>query len=234
MAHRILLADDNPTARSMASGILASEGYEVLAANDAEQAGNMVGEFRPGLIVADVHMPGGGGVALCEAVRSFPATAQIPVLLAAGRMDRFTRADATAAGAQGLVSKPFEASALLLAVAALLPPPKGKPRRDEDFDQDDDSERTAPETAREYESAWQAATEGDEPLFVSQRGEAETSGAISELASPSDNAQEPPELAIAGTTVHLELEMAAASVPRSPSIFAADTIVTEEESIPWL
>lgn len=211
MTHRVLLADDNPTARSMASSILASEGYEVMTAGDAEQAGGMVGEFRPGLILADVHMPGGGGVALCEAVKSFPATAKIPVLLAASRADRFSAEDAAKAGAQGLVSKPFEATALLSAVEALLPPPKGRPqRRDEDLDEEEDerpepvAKAAEPAGAADYESAWRAATSDDEPLFVPR--------------------EVPPDMEIAGAGVSAAVAMQAPRILATP----------ESEEIPWL
>ena len=129
------------------------------------------------------------------------------------------------AGAQGLVSKPFEASALLSAVEALLPRAKGRAKRVEDFEEDEDEVREdeardkrltqapMPEVAdgREYQSAWEAATSDDEPLFVPREA----------AAAPM------PELEIAGAGLSAVGVAVAAQEPRI-------LLTTESDEIPWL
>ena len=67
----------------------------------------------PDLVLADVLMPGKSGYEVCEALKSDPATASIPVLLLAGNFEPFDEARARAARADAHIVKPFESQAFI-------------------------------------------------------------------------------------------------------------------------
>lgn len=66
-ATRILIVDDEPNARNALSELLRDEGYEVASAGDGSAAKARLDEFRPDVLLTDVHMPGGDGPELVEA-----------------------------------------------------------------------------------------------------------------------------------------------------------------------
>ncbi|MFM0213999.1 response regulator, partial [Paraburkholderia sediminicola] len=61
-------------------------GYHVLLAEGGEAALDKAAQRLPDLIVTDWDMPGIDGIALCERLKFYPALAQIPVVMASGRV----------------------------------------------------------------------------------------------------------------------------------------------------
>lgn len=130
MALKILLADDSMTAQNMGKKILTEAGYEVIAVSNGAAAVKKIAEHKPGLVVADVYMPGYSGLEVCERVKNAQETAKTPVILTVGKMEPFKAEDGQRVRADGLIVKPFEASDLLAAVkkieqklAMMAPPP---------------------------------------------------------------------------------------------------------------
>ena len=80
-------------------------------------------EITPDVVLADVVMPGKSGYEVCEAIKQDPALAHIPVLLLTGTFEAFDEARATAAGANGQITKPFEAQALVARVSEVMNAP---------------------------------------------------------------------------------------------------------------
>jgi two-component system cell cycle sensor histidine kinase/response regulator CckA len=68
----VLVVDDTPLARRIATRILSEEGYRVLEADGADEALEVLGEARGrvDLVLLDVVMPGGDGVALTKSIRA--------------------------------------------------------------------------------------------------------------------------------------------------------------------
>ncbi|MFL5410134.1 MAG: response regulator, partial [Myxococcales bacterium] len=56
-AERILLVDDEQNARSALKSLLTDEGYDVGEAKDGEEALKLLGDFAPGIVLADLRMP---------------------------------------------------------------------------------------------------------------------------------------------------------------------------------
>ncbi|MEO7272156.1 MAG: ATP-binding protein [Vicinamibacterales bacterium] len=63
---RVLVVDDEEPIRRLLGRLLAKRGYEVAEAKSIAEALSLVQTFQPGLVIADVKMPGGGGVALAR------------------------------------------------------------------------------------------------------------------------------------------------------------------------
>ena len=69
----ILVVDDEDMIRSLLRLILVREGYEVMEAENGEDALSMVREEKPDLVLLDVMMPGMDGFTVCERLRQSPA-----------------------------------------------------------------------------------------------------------------------------------------------------------------
>ncbi len=120
MKRRILLADDSPHAQRMGERILRDEGYEVVSVTDGETALLRARDFDPDVIIADISLPGVSGYDICREVKAKKDAVFTKVILTAGLLEHFDAEKATQAGYDGILRKPFEASAMLELVNSLV------------------------------------------------------------------------------------------------------------------
>lgn len=113
----ILLADDSPHAQRIGERILREEGYEVVSLTDGDTAAERMADVDPDLVIADVFLPGRDGFELCRFVKTYHRHAR--VILTAGLLERFDEADATKAGCDAILRKPFEASVVMQTIRPL-------------------------------------------------------------------------------------------------------------------
>ncbi|MDI1273337.1 response regulator [Polaromonas sp.] len=124
-----IVVDDEPMLAKFIQSYLSFEGFHVrLASNRAE----VVAEFRkqpaPDLILLDVMLPDADGFDILLRLRQHPALKDVPVIMLTGKATREAVLKGLAGGADGYVTKPFEADALMLVVRTVLglpPEPKG-------------------------------------------------------------------------------------------------------------
>jgi two-component system response regulator AtoC len=110
----VLVVDDDAGLREMLELLLAAKGYDVLTADGVASAFERMGEHDFDLILSDVRMPGGGGKALLERLRSEGDLTPVILLTAYGTID-----DAVAVlkmGATDYLQKPFDKDDLLLRI----------------------------------------------------------------------------------------------------------------------
>ncbi|PYX06935.1 MAG: metal-dependent phosphohydrolase [Acidobacteria bacterium] len=117
---RILVIDDNPDIMLLMQELLATRGYEVVAAPDAVQAEAEVRRQAPDLILSDVIMPGKSGYELCREFKDDPVTRLIPFVLITGLTDRDDRLKGIECGADDFLNKPIYAEELFARVKSLL------------------------------------------------------------------------------------------------------------------
>jgi DNA-binding response OmpR family regulator len=117
---RILLADDSPQALRLAEQILTGHGIEVVSVTDGAVALRRLTDVRPDVLITDVFLPTKNGFDLARFMRSQPEFRQTGIIFAGGPADEFNESDAKNAGADVILKKPFEASALLGAVEQLI------------------------------------------------------------------------------------------------------------------
>jgi CheY-like chemotaxis protein len=115
----VLIVDDNLVNLKLARVLLASDGYEVRTAADAEEALTVLKDFRPRLILMDLQLPGMDGLELTRRLKADPGTRHIAVLAVTAYAMKGDAERALAAGCDGYVAKPIEAKRLLGQVAAL-------------------------------------------------------------------------------------------------------------------
>jgi two-component system cell cycle sensor histidine kinase/response regulator CckA len=113
-ARPLLLVEDEAPLRRLAERALVRAGYAVVAAEDAEDALElMAGAAQPAALVSDVSMPGMDGLALARALRQrWPG---LPVLLLSGYAASTIGSDLESEGIL-FVAKPYAPAALLAAV----------------------------------------------------------------------------------------------------------------------
>jgi CheY-like chemotaxis protein len=116
---RILLVDDSPHAQRMGQQILSGEGYEVVTVSDVDSALIRLEDVDPDVVLADTVMPGRSGFELCNYIKMSPRLRHVRVVLTSGILEPLDAAEAARVEADGMLKKPFEASALLSSVKSL-------------------------------------------------------------------------------------------------------------------
>jgi len=127
MSKKLLLADDSVVIQKLVGLSFANEDFEIVSTDNGDDAVSMAREIQPDVVLADVVMPGLSGYEVCEAIRQDPALAQTPVLLLTGTFEAFDEDRASAAGANGQITKPFEAQALVERVNEVMSAPVAAP-----------------------------------------------------------------------------------------------------------
>jgi len=116
---RILLVDDSPHAQRMGERILSDEGYEVVTVSNTDSALIRLDDADPDVVLADTVMPGRTGYDICQYLKMSPRHRHVRVILTAGALEPLDEEQSKRAGADAILKKPFEASALLAAVKPL-------------------------------------------------------------------------------------------------------------------
>jgi putative two-component system response regulator len=114
----VLVIDDEAVIRMLVVEILEAAGHEVVAAEHAERALELLDQDAFDLVVSDVVMPGLSGLELLDIVRQ--RRASLPIILVTGAGTYDTLSQALTHGAAGLVTKPFAHVDLQNAVAEAL------------------------------------------------------------------------------------------------------------------
>jgi len=113
VAHRILIAEDDPVARRMLQAFLEKWGYQVEVAADGIHALEILqSDKAPALAVLDWMMPGMDGPQVCESVRSQPMRPYIYILLVTARDQKDDVLRGLESGADDYLTKPFHAAEL--------------------------------------------------------------------------------------------------------------------------
>ncbi len=118
---RILLVDDSTKVRFVTARILRGAGFHVAEAATGGDALRLAAEEHLDLIILDIQLPDVDGFEVCRRLKSDPATAGIAVLHLSGVYRGVNdRVRGLEIGADGFLTKPFEAAELVATVRALL------------------------------------------------------------------------------------------------------------------
>jgi len=111
---RILIVDDDEELVELISDVLERDGrFEVRSVNNGFDAGMMVKEYRPDLIVLDVMLPDINGREVCQRVRSDKAMNDVRIICISGMVEEDKVGELKAAGANDFMHKPFEVETLV-------------------------------------------------------------------------------------------------------------------------
>ena len=118
MADKILVVEDQSTTRELLHTFLTSQGYEVVLASNGKEAIELAKSESPNAILLDFKMPGINGVETCRRLRAEEQTQYIPVIMVTAFGT--TKIEATEAGADDIIYKPFNLADLALRVKSIL------------------------------------------------------------------------------------------------------------------
>jgi len=116
----VLVVDDIPDNVDILQMRLESQGYEVIAAADGEQALAIVREQLPDLVLMDIMMPKLDGIAAMKQLKADPSLPFIPVILVTARADTKDVIAGIEAGGDDYLTKPVDQAALMARVRAML------------------------------------------------------------------------------------------------------------------
>ena len=116
----ILIVDDNPANLKLARVLLASEGYEVRTATDAEEALEVLAQFRPRLILMDIQLPGMDGLELTRRLKADPRMRGVVIVALTAYAMKGDQERALAVGCDAYIGKPIDTRRLAGQVAELL------------------------------------------------------------------------------------------------------------------
>jgi signal transduction histidine kinase len=108
MPATILIVDDTPANLSVLVDTLAEAGYNLMVAEDGEDALAQTRRTQPDLILLDVMMPGLDGFETCRRFKAQAGTRDIPVIFMTALTDTAEKIRAFTAGAVDYITKPIQ------------------------------------------------------------------------------------------------------------------------------
>jgi phosphate regulon transcriptional regulator PhoB len=119
-AQKILVVEDEPDIRKLVRYHLAQERYNVVEAEDGEQALKLIQREQPNLVVLDLMLPGLSGQEICRILRSKPDTAALPILMLTAKAGEADKVLGLETGADDYLTKPFSPREMVARVKAIL------------------------------------------------------------------------------------------------------------------
>lgn len=128
MTQTILVVDDEPKLVDLIRLTLERAGYQVIEANNGEEAIQRVREELPDLVVLDVMMPEMDGFEVLKEIRAF---SNVPIIMLTVRATEQDKVRGLELGADDYIAKPFSHRELVERIRAVLrrtemPPPVPK------------------------------------------------------------------------------------------------------------
>jgi excisionase family DNA binding protein len=118
---KILIVDDDQELVDLMVDVLERDGrFEIRAVNNGFDAGMMVKDYHPDLIVLDVMLPDINGKEVCQRVRSDKTMDDVRIICISGLVEADKIEELRAAGANDFMQKPFEVEKLLDRICQLL------------------------------------------------------------------------------------------------------------------
>jgi len=119
-AKNILIVEDSPTQALRAQAILQQAGYETSVAHDGKEGLETALRMLPDLVVTDINMPKINGYQLCDKLKAFRKTRNIPVIMLTIKGDIMDIVKGLEFGADGFINKPYEPRELLECISDSL------------------------------------------------------------------------------------------------------------------
>jgi DNA-binding response OmpR family regulator len=117
---RILICDDDPVILRLLQVNLELEGYEVVLANNGEQALDVAAAENPDLIILDIMMPRLDGYQTAERLKANSTTQGTPIIFLSAKAQQSDIDRGRQYGVEEYLTKPFDPSDLLDVVERLL------------------------------------------------------------------------------------------------------------------
>ncbi len=118
---KVLIVDDDVDLAEMIADQFERDGrFEIRKTDNGFDAGMLVKEFRPDIVVLDVMLPDINGKEVCQRVRSDAALDDVRIICISGMVEQDKVAELKAAGANDFMQKPFDVDKLMQRACQLL------------------------------------------------------------------------------------------------------------------
>jgi sigma-B regulation protein RsbU (phosphoserine phosphatase) len=117
-ATKILLADDDPIARSIPAAFLRKWGYEIIEVTDGQQALEVLSRESIGLVISDWVMPNVTGIELCRKIRAATSDHYTYLILCTSKGEKADLIEGMEAGADDFLVKPISQEEMRVRVRA--------------------------------------------------------------------------------------------------------------------
>ena len=116
MSKRILVVEDQPDNRKIIRDVFALTGYEIIEAENGEEALAAIAKARPDLILMDIQLPIMDGYTATRRIKADPALRSIPVIAVTSYALSGEEKKAREAGCDDYIPKPYSPRELLAKV----------------------------------------------------------------------------------------------------------------------
>lgn len=120
MAKKVLIVDDELNIVTALEFLLQKSGYEVMAAQNGDEALKRVESFAPDLVLLDVMMPRISGYEVCRRMRERPEWKHIKIIMLSAKGREAEVSKGVSLGADLYVTKPFSNDELVGKIGELL------------------------------------------------------------------------------------------------------------------
>ena len=120
MAKKVLIVDDELNIVTALEFLLQKNGYEVMAAQNGDEALKRVESFAPDLVLLDVMMPRISGYEVCRRMRERPEWKHIKIIMLSAKGREAEVSKGVSLGADLYVTKPFSNNELVGKIDELL------------------------------------------------------------------------------------------------------------------
>ncbi len=121
MTKRILVVEDQEDNRRILRDLLNSAGFDMIEAEDGQQALTAVAEHRPDLILMDIQLPLLDGYEATRRIKANPDLRAIPIIVVTSYALSGDEGKAREAGCDAYVTKPYSPRQLLAKIREYLP-----------------------------------------------------------------------------------------------------------------
>ncbi len=113
---RVLIVEDDPSQGLFAESVLHGTGMETQLASVTSEVMSAMEDFRPDLVLMDLHMPGMDGAELTTLIRNHPELGRTPIVFLTGDPDPERQFDVLDIGADDFLAKPVRPRHLVTTV----------------------------------------------------------------------------------------------------------------------
>lgn len=117
MANKILIVDDDAEIRKVTGIYLENEGFEILKAENGQEALKIIKESEVDLVLLDIMMPGIDGIEVCMKIRE---SNLMPIIFLSAKAEDLDKIHGLTSGADDYIAKPFNAMELIARVKSQL------------------------------------------------------------------------------------------------------------------
>ncbi len=120
MSKTILVVDDSASIRKLVGSTLKNAGYEIIEAEDGNDALAKLNGTTVHMVVTDLNMPKLDGIGLIRELRARPDCKFIPIIMLTTESQETKKQEAKSCGATGWIVKPFNPDQFMAVVKKVL------------------------------------------------------------------------------------------------------------------